>query len=247
MPVCLIGGALCVHLCHAQTEGQDSGDNGPISGGANVVVSSQYVWRGIILENQAVIQPMMWTSDRHFTFSLWNSRAFDHPSDAVAGDELDFAVAYETVFIGMDSEVSFGYYLYPHQADAPSTGEVTATLSVPFSLCTLQCTNSIDVIHYHGAYYGEASLALPRNFSKEFTGELSAYAGWASAEFNDVYAASRQASVNSLGTRASLDYRFGGGCHLAPSMEWCRAMFADAQGRTPRSLFILGTTFEVEF
>ena len=73
---------------------------------------SQYVWRGFLLDDDAVIQPGIGLSFKGLSFSLWSS--FDAADDdSLASDEVDYIIDY-THNIGIFS-LSIGntFYFFP--------------------------------------------------------------------------------------------------------------------------------------
>ena len=59
--------------CLAKPDPVESSDDAVVSFGAETDMNSRYIWRGIILDDQLVIQPAVSISVQHMAFSIWNN------------------------------------------------------------------------------------------------------------------------------------------------------------------------------
>ena len=238
-------GLLCVSgiACLGQEQAVDATDDSTpvVSGGGEVDVNSQYIWRGIVFEDHVVIQPTVWVTARDLTLSIWNNRAA-HDDQYVSGNEVDFAAAYTRSVAGVASEASFSYYVYPHQEDCPPTGEVALSAAVPLGPLEVSTTQTLDVIEYPGSYFGELGLSFERELPLQLNLEAGVSAGWGSAEFNEAYAGLRQSAWNGLGARAALTYALSDFLYVKPHLEWFHTLDQGIADVTQRDVMNVGGT-----
>lgn len=212
-----------------------------VSGGVEVDVNSQYIWRGIVFEDHIVFQPTVWLTARDLTLSVWNNRAAQG-NEFVSGNEVDFAAAYTRSIAGIASEISFSYYVYPHQEDSPPTGELSLSVSAPIGPLEASTTQTLDVIEYPGAYFGEIGLEFEHELPLHLSLELGASAGWGSAEFNEAYAGLRQSAWNGISGRAAVTYALTDILYITPHVELFHTLDRGVADATQRDAVNVGGT-----
>ncbi|MDD5565430.1 MAG: hypothetical protein PHG31_00845 [Candidatus Omnitrophica bacterium] len=139
--LCAVAGIifLCAHgSVSAQQEGILSSAGFEVSG--DVTVSSIYMWRGIMLDADPVVQPGIYVRSPESKYGrvklgLWMSRDM-HNEDALKSSETDYIFDYTYNFPSLDVSVGHTYYEFPDIAPADgSTGgfsrEVYAGLAFP--------------------------------------------------------------------------------------------------------------------
>jgi hypothetical protein len=161
--------------------------------GAEVVQTSRYVWRGIALSDGPVTQPSLWVSRSKLTGELWSN--FDL-KDARRCNEVDFTLTYAAGGRALTVEPSLQLYVCPGVSDAPTTEEVLVRLSRPVGPVTLFTRQSVDLLVYPGAYFGEIGVSGERAWGSRTTVEAEGRLGWGSSRFNAAYLETRKTALN---------------------------------------------------
>lgn len=150
-------------------------------GGVEADTNYRYLWRGLRLSDQPVIQPSGWLWWGDGTLSLWAS--IPTPGDETAILELDPSV--EWAFHAGDVNItpSVVGYVYPGDMGS-STAEGIVTVDVPIGPLSLYTSHAFDFLLVPGSWYGTVGLSveqeLPANLTVDGKLELAA----ADAAFN---------------------------------------------------------------
>ncbi len=190
-----------------------------VSLGFEADMNSQYVWRGIVFECNPVIQPTVWASARSVTLSVWNSHVPGRETGVGIGHEVDFTLTHEHDWRLVTSELEFGYYLYPGDDESPATGEFTVSFSCPVGFLNACTRHTFDILEYKGSYFGETSLSVECITAHGLNLETRVFTGWASAEFNEIYAGVSHSALNLAGLAASATFRIAGPLYVCPHVE----------------------------
>ena len=173
--------------------------------GANidVTLASGYLFRGLLLNDEAVLQPMVTVSaDNGFAFYTWanmdltdqNMFGNDQPGQF---SEVDLIIEYTPPLGIKKTSVSFGLsqYLYP-SVNAPSTREFYAILAFDVLLSPM-LSLYFDVDDASGGFYGNFKIghSITRN---KFTLGASASIGWANSDYNGYYLGLNNSAVSDL-------------------------------------------------
>ena len=188
----------------------------PLTVGLEADFVSRYVWRGLALSDGPVLQPSAWASFAGFTLTPWANVAFSGGSAPAGLNELDLTLDYSRDVFDLTVNPSFSVYTYPNQTDAAPTGELALALSYPVGPVSVFSDHSLDLIATPGAYYGDAGLSFEGELAENLSVEASAYAGWASARFNDANFEVNRAALNVGGIDLALCWSPAGLFYLRP-------------------------------
>jgi hypothetical protein len=188
----------------------------PFSVGLVADFVSRYVWRGLALSDAPVLQPSAWVSFAGFTLTPWANVAFRDGSARAGLNELDLTLDYSRDIFDLTVNPSFAVYSYPNRTDAAPTGELALALSFPVGPVSVFSDHSVDLMATPGAYYGDAGLSFECEITGNLCVEASAYAGWASARFNDANFEVNEAALNVGGADLALNWSPAGMFYLRP-------------------------------
>lgn len=181
---------------------------------------SAYVWRGQVVNKEAVFQPSFTMGKNGFAINTWGNANL---TDAVTEDapefsELDLTVSYSKS-IG-DVALSGGYieYTFPNTV-AKGTRELFA--SVGYNGLPIVPTLSVnyDIDEADGAY-GNFALAYNKTLGSMATLGLSASIGAATAEYNSFYFGVDKNAVNDVNAGASLALAVTKSLTITPSVQY---------------------------
>lgn len=194
-------------------------DSSKVAFVAEADVNSRYVWHGIAFSEGAVFQPSAGVSALGFDLSLWGNMPLHEQIHQGKFDEVDVVLARSFTIDKLALDTSFEYYMYPHQAENPDTGEGFLELSWPFGLFTPYTKHSVDIVRYDGAYFGEAGLRFEKDWNSKLSLRITPYFGWAAKHFNEVYLGVSKNAWNLLGAEAALSWHVRDAFQISPYVK----------------------------
>ena len=170
--VCLVAGAAFAQNDVVMVDQGAVYSSGMTQATLEVALASSYVWRGQVMNNDAVVQSQITLAQYGFSVNMWSNYDIGSNKDGVQSDmsEFDFSFAYSLPIDVNQMAIDVGLinYNYPDngtdlQDNNPSTTEVflSATL-LSFSDFVPSITIFGDIEEANGAY------ALFDVFSKHF-------------------------------------------------------------------------------
>lgn len=241
---------LAAWLCLAAWCPPASAQQRPISYGVEVAFSSGHASRGFIISDRPVIQPVAWVSARGVEFSVWSSftlaRNTDHSRPRIA--ELELTREHEWGRFSVAPAITMYFYRDMLSVDRDRSVEGWLHLSYdvgPFRLFTDQ---SVDVLTYRGAYFGEAGIKTERHVSQLVDMGGSVGAGWASAKFNDAYAGVAKAGLDRIRLEGWVTAHVKPHYYIGTQLEFSTIVNQRVRAALARPTFVLiGLTTGVEF
>src|SRR5215216_1049787 len=187
-------------------EKKPSDDKRPISYGVEIALSSGHADRGVVVNNRPVVQPVTWVSGSVAAFSVWTNIPLAASTDGSRWQILDMELTHAHEWKHLTIEPAIKMFFYRDHVSVYSSRSIEGWLYLsyragPFRLFTNQ---SVDVLAYEGAYFGEAGIALDRRMSPRIQIGGSWNAGWASSAFNDAYAGIEKSAFNLTGVEGWL-------------------------------------------
>ncbi len=218
--------------------------------GVELAFRSGHADRGFIINDRPVVQPVVWVTRKGVEFSVWGNLPLAETTDGTRPqiEELELAREYKWKSLSIAPAVTMYFY---HDAlntenERSMSGWVRLSYDVgPFRLFTHQ---SLDVLTYRGAYYGEAGLASEGHASDwlELGGSLGA--GWASARFNDAYAEVARAGLDRVSAQAWLTLHVTPHYYVTPDFEFSTIVNPRVRAALTRpTFFFLRLSTGVEF
>ena len=200
-------------------------DEPVFSADLTVDYNSKYVWRGIQVVDESVIQPGVSGSAYGFTGSIWaNIDMTDINGTQGEFSEIDYALDYSTAIGESPVGVSAGiiHYLFPTigATDASTTeiyfGAGFDTFLSPF------ITYYLDVNSVDGGYlqFGIGhSLEMETDSDVTIGLDMSASFGLGDSDYNSVYFGVSEAELNDFTASIGVPIGFSNGLSLTPSFN----------------------------
>lgn len=158
---------------------------GPLDIEAELPVYTKYVWRGMNLVDDAVLQPSLEVGLFGFELAVWgNMYLTDIANESGQFGEVDYTIGYELELALFELEAGFIFYTYPkHHFDDTTEfyvgGKVNVLLSP--SLMVYQ-----DIDKFKGAYWA-ASIGYGFDMSETLKLDLTGGVGLGSQSFISGY------------------------------------------------------------
>ncbi len=182
---------------------------------------SAYVWRGQVLNDEAVAQPALSVTRGPFTAGAWaNFNLTDAAGVERKFTEVDLSLAYGTEIRSVALEAGWVEYLFPNQTLTDETGtgqawpgtrETYLSVSRPVGPVTPALTVSRD-IGEADSWYGTGSLSSAVPLAGQWTVEGSASLGWAAEGYNLYYFGIENDALNDAVVGVALQW--------APTANW---------------------------
>jgi hypothetical protein len=157
-----------------------------VSVSADLGLFSAYVWRGIVLNDEAVLQPSVTMGRGALSLNVWaNQDLTDTHTNAGEFTEVDLALAFAKSVQGVDVELSLVEYLFPNSGAgsrsefqllvAPTTVALSPYVRVVYDF------DRIDGLHLR------AGISQSVRVTKTTRVEAGLSAGWGNADYNAGY------------------------------------------------------------
>lgn len=210
---------------------------------------SDYVWRGALAAAGPVSQSSAGVEWRGIALRAWQN--IDLTADRkLRGkiSEADYDVSYTRPVREFGISAGAVRYTFPHAGMAATT-ELYTGVSAPGRLHP-SMRAFFDVEAFHGAYltFDTAHrFAMPAPVKKIVEGlDLSAGAGWGSADYHRAYFGLARSGFSDLHPAASLPIRITGSVRLTPSLAYSMMLDPHLRQTAPAFHgFILGVTLSV--
>lgn len=191
-----------------------------LEAGLDLPVLSGYVWRGQVLNDEAVVQPSLTVSKGGFAINTWaNYNLTDNVSED-SGDfnEVDLTVSYD--FTAGPAGVSVGVieYLFPNTAYS-GTREVYAGASLDNLPVTPSATVYYDFDEADGAYV-TVSLGYGHALSDALSLDVSGSIGYGFSDYNEFYFGVADNALNDANVSLSLTYAVNDAWSISPAVTY---------------------------
>ena len=223
-----------------------------LDGSLDLSVQSEYIWRGMVLNDKPVFQPSLSLSGGPWSASVWSNinLTSDNGYEGVSS-EMDYWLAY--TFGGKNVDLTLTYYAYtfPHTASV-STQEVWANVTFKSLPMTPSLTAIRDVKAIEGWYFlltGSQNLRLLKTRASDGL-VLTLNVGHGTKEYcRGYFPEIEQDSVTDVGARLDWPFKVGPG-KLKFDVQYTN--FTDSGVYTPgfegkRANFVGGVVYSIPF
>ena len=209
-------------LTDKQSVSQSPEERDSLTYGVEIDFNSNYVFRGLLLDDGPVMLPSAWISAFGFTLTTWGNYAFTSRSGGSGLRTGGLLLTYNRDWEKLRMEAALDANLGRQSSgiEPRSTMEGSLMLSYPAGPLRIFTTHAFDVLAYRGSYFGEAGVECERQVTKNTEFKTSIRSGWASAKFNDVYIGVNKSAFNYVGVDGSLTYNLGRRLYFKPHIEF---------------------------
>ncbi len=190
---------------------------------------SEYMWRGMRLTNDPVLQPGVTGSYKGFSANVWAS--IDQTDINETGDhdwriqEVDYTLNYSLPF-GSDffsTDIGFIHYEF-HGTDFQPTQEVYVSMGFDVLLSpTFTLYADIDAAN---AFYGLAEIGHSFGFTDKLSLDLGATLGYGDEDYGDFYYGLEKESLDCT-LSAGVSYQFTDAFSMGASATYCEQLKND--------------------
>jgi uncharacterized protein (TIGR02001 family) len=183
---------------------------------------SQYMWRGMNLDNRPVVQGGVTVSSTNgFYANVWGNYA---TSDDFVGEdynglnEVDYTVGYAGTYDIFDYDVGYIYYSFPN-TDYVSSQEIYAGVALNNLVVTPSLYVYYDFQEVDG-FYAIADVNYGKDLSEELSMELGASLGFGDSNYHDFWYGKDAAGISDMSLYAGLSYALSDSLSLNASLTY---------------------------
>jgi hypothetical protein len=174
-------------------------------------IFSHYVWRGLILTDDPVLQPSLTLSACGFSANVWGSIDMTDINEDMGQDyhlqELDYTFSYDFSPVeGLDLGVGTIFYTFPG-TEYDSTQEVYGSVAlsmVPYVTPSITVYYDVDEVE---GFYVVGALDSEFGLTEKMTLGLGASLAYGDGDYNEFYYYIDKAGLADLNFSASLGYQ----------------------------------------
>jgi hypothetical protein len=196
---------------------------------ADVTVASKYVWRGLRLTDDPVLQPSLTVDYKGLGLNIWgNTDLTDVNGTPGEINELDYTLSYSFSVDKVDLSIGVIQYTFPHTDFEPTT-EIygTAALDVLLSPALSIYWDTDQVGGVYGTLGISHSFALGEVRGISPSLDLSGSIGFASSNWNEGYYGVDSSGLVDLLLTASLSIPIDEYLSLAPFVSFSQVIDSD--------------------
>ncbi len=228
----------------------DSLPQHPFSYGVEIALRSGHADRGFVISDRPVVQPEVWVSGSAAELSLWSNFTLAETTDSARPQILELELTRDKKWKKLTIGPAVRMFFYHNPLGSDRTHSIEAWLDLSYDTGPLQLftRQSVDVLTYPGAYFGEAGIEAERRVSQRVEVGGSVGAGWASAAFNDAYADVDKSALDRMSVEGWLTVHVRPHGYIRPHVEFSTIVDREVRAWLPRPTFVfLGVTMGVEF
>jgi uncharacterized protein (TIGR02001 family) len=191
-------------------------------------VLSSYVWRGQVLNDEAVVQPALNVVSGGFGVNVWgNYNTTDNVTDDPDFSEIDLTVSYGGTLGLVGYGVGVIEYLFPN-TDYSGTREAYVSLSLPGAPVIPSLSVYRDIDEADG-FYASFGLSKSLAVADKATLGLSASIGAGDEDYNTFYFGVDDAALNDANVAASLSFALTDKITLTPGVQYTWLLDSDIE------------------
>jgi hypothetical protein len=204
-----------------------------VGASADLSILSAYVWRGQVLNDEAVIQPAATITKGGFALNTWgNFNLTDEATGDAEFSEVDLTLSYSRAVGPVTIGAGLIEYLFPNQTlmeeGYPGTRE--GYLSATFS--SLPVVPALAVYYDFGeadSFYALASLAYSAKLGETLSLGLNASLGYGAADYNAFYFGVDEAALNDANFGISLAVTPSASLTVTPAYQYTMLVDSDIE------------------
>jgi hypothetical protein len=199
---------------------------------ADVTIASKYVWRGLTLTDDPVLQPSLTVDYKALSLNLWgNTDLTDVNGTPGEMNELDYTLSYSFSVNKVNLTLGVIQYTFPHTAFEPTT-EIygSAGLGMLLSPTVTLYYDSDEV----GGLYGTLGLSHSFSLGEVYGGispslDLSGSIGYATSSWNEGYYGVNDSGLVDLLLTAVLAIPIDEHLSIGPFISFSQVVDSDLQ------------------
>jgi hypothetical protein len=209
--------------------------------------SSRYVWRGLEVSPNPVLQVSASLASGATSVTLWGNLRSDNSTTATAADEVDITFTRKLELGNLSLEFGSVGYLYPGQQGVSPTAEATIRLIRAWGDFELAASLAVDYLDHPLATYGELSASISREVGRSSL-DGTVTLGLGSGRFNSAYVGLSRRGLNQVSLDIGASFDLGGGSYIRPHLGFSSLLDSQLRRSVERpDLLSFGVAVGIEF
>lgn len=202
-----------------------------VSASLDIPVLSTYVWRGQVLNDEAVLQPSATITKGGFSLNYWQNFALtdNQTGDSAEFTEHDITVSYALacpLVEGATLTLGLINYDFPN-SELADTREVYASYAIP---CVLAPTLSVYYdFNEVDDFYANLGISHGFELTDALTLNAAASVGYAGKDYNDVYFGTDDDALNDVNVSLKLPIKLCEAATLTPGVAYTSLLDSDIE------------------
>ncbi|MBW7995828.1 MAG: hypothetical protein FVQ81_04495 [Candidatus Glassbacteria bacterium] len=208
---------------------------------------SKYVWRGVVVSGEPVMQPTVSAGYGKLSFNVWgNINLSDGQNYDVNLNEVDYTVDYAAVSGPVGISVGGIYYTFPNTGVGATT-ELFASLSIP-SILNPSVTIYQDIQEAEGTYLSLGiAPSVPINAWNSSL-DLALCLGFGSGRHNEFYYGAKGGALTDFFLGLSMPFSLSANTSLVPGIAFVNLLDSEIRGaQSSDDNLVVGLTFTAAF
>lgn len=207
-----------------------------LEAGLDLPVLSGYVWRGQVLNDEAVVQPSLTVTKGGFSLNTWaNYSLTDNVTEDSDFNEVDLTVSYDFTVGPASYSVGLVEYLFPNTTFS-GTREVYVGASLDNLPVTPAATVYYDFDEADGAYV-TVSLGYSHAVSEALSLDVSGSIGYGFSDYNEFYFGVADDALNDGNVTLSLSYAVNDSWSISPAVTYSALLDDDIKDASKELYF----------
>ncbi|HEY5653920.1 MAG TPA: TorF family putative porin [Pontiella sp.] len=209
---------------------QGSSQGADVEVTAEAALVSSYVWRGQVLNNDAVLQPQLTVEKNGVSFNIWGNYDLGENGAGISSDysEIDMTLAYTLPIDVNDMAFDVGIIRYDFPNVVVGGEEIPATTELFVSATILSFSDYFipsatlfgDIDEVNGTYV-LFDVVAPLEISDVFAVEAGVSAGYGNTSYNDYYfAGDKESGFNDYNLYVNASYEVAENISVSLNMTY---------------------------
>lgn len=213
-------------------------DSAPLSASLDLPVLSAYVWRGQLLNEDAVLQPGFSIEKNGFGVAWWGSMNLtdEQTEDAAEFTEHDITVSYSFSCPVTKADISLGVvnYDFPNVGIVDAGGNATLVNDTREAFATFgwSCPANPTLAVYYDfkeadGFYGSLSVGHSQPIGDLASVDLSASIGVSSSDWNEYYYGTDDEALNDWSASVAVPFQACDSLTITPAIQYAALIDSD--------------------
>ena len=218
---------------------------------ADITVASKYVWRGLVLTDDPVLQPSLTVDYKSLNLNVWgNTDLTDVNGTPGETNELDYTLSYSFAVNKVNLTLGVIQYTFPHTDFEPTT-EIYGSAGLDMLLSpTVSIYYDVDQVN---GLYGTLGISHSFSLGEVYKGitpslDLSGSIGYGSSNYNEGYFGVDSSGLVDLLLTATLSVPIDDHLSVGPFVSFSQVLDSDLKDAVDKdNATIFGATLSLAF
>ena len=218
---------------------------------ADITVASKYVWRGLVLTDDPVLQPSLTVDYKSLNLNVWgNTDLTDVNGTPGETNELDYTLSYSFAVNKVNLTLGVIQYTFPHTDFEPTT-EIYGSAGLDMLLSpTVSIYYDVDQVN---GLYGTLGISHSFSLGEVYKGitpslDLSGSIGYGSSNYNEGYFGVDSSGLVDLLLTATLSVPIDDHLFVGPFVSFSQVLDSDLKDAVDKdNATFFGATLSLAF